>query len=563
MIEKLLKIFTFPFKKLKVFHQILIIIAIMTIFLALQGLYGLNAIGTTEKDTRKMFLQSMEGTVGVMLMSQTVNRIQSIYLDDYFSSTSFRLSTFTGIKSQFASTTGNLKKYYKEDCELIERELDKIERVIKLPVNIENLQELRKITSIIEIAINNISKKIQDETAASMSVGNSFLSGARWVSSSILIFGVIIATLIALSIAFFIARPLKLMLISANALADGDLTKTIPVEGSIEVAGVIGSLNKAIYSLRELVGGIDEQSNMLYIASQELKDASDETGKSATEVARAMEELSRGSSEQADQTTEAVKNINVLSGLVRKVSKEMKNISSDSQIIAQSAQLGQKATGDVTSEIVQIYDMTKDVTVVIDELDKTSDEISEITTVIEGIAEQTTLLALNAAIEAARAGEHGKGFAVVAKETGKLAEQSKQAAQLISSLINQMKQRTDQAVRSMARGMTMVESGKNLASEASVTFENIFNKLENILSRIDSVALSAKQMAESNESVIFAVTSIAALSEESMASTQEVSATAEEQSASVQQVTALAENLADISSRLKQSVAQFELNEHA
>lgn len=298
---------------------------------------------------------------------------------------------------------------------------------------------------------------------------------------------------------------------------------------------------------------------MLYIASNELKDASNETGRSAAEVAKAMEELAKGSTEEAEQTTRAVDTINKLAELVRSVSNEVRNIANDSENIAQSAKLGEKATTDVTNGIEKIYNITSDVTVVIDELDQTAVEIGEITSVIRGIAEQTTLLALNASIEAARAGEHGKGFAVVAKETGKLADQSKNAAIHINTLIAQMQQRTEHAVQAMKNGMTVVESGKNLASEATVTFGMIFDKLNHVLKRIDSVAQSAKKMADSNESMIMAISNIAALSEESMASTEEVSANAQEQSAAVQQVTALAENLNDIAAKLKNSIAQFEI----
>ena len=228
--------------------------------------------------------------------------------------------------------------------------------------------------------------------------------------------------------------------------------------------------------------------------------------------------------------------------------------------MAEFAKLGQKATHDVADAIHKIYDMTKEVTGDIDALNKTSLEIATITSMIHGIAEQTTLLALNAAIEAARAGEQGKGFAVVAAETGKLAEQSKQAAQLITDRIDQMNNRSQQAVFSVNNGLNVVEKGRSMVADATVTFEKIFDKLGGTLVRIDTVALSAKKMADKNEGMIAAITNIAALSEESVASTEEVSAIAEEQNASVEQVNALAENLTNISGKLKQAISQFQID---
>jgi len=196
---------------------------------------------------------------------------------------------------------------------------------------------------------------------------------------------------------------------------------------------------------------------------------------------------------------------------------------------------------------------------VIEELNRNSIEINEITTVIGGIAEQTTLLALNASIEAARAGVQGKGFSVVAKETGKLAEQSKQSAQMIFDLITGMRLKTRHAVEVIQKGMARVEAGKSLAGEAAVTFENIFKDLRDVLAQINTVAISAQNMSQKNEQVISAITTIAAISEESMAGTEEISATAQQQSASAEEVSSLAENLGEIADKLKESIAAFEV----
>ncbi|HBE79230.1 MAG TPA: hypothetical protein DDW65_15875, partial [Firmicutes bacterium] len=212
-------------------------------------------------------------------------------------------------------------------------------------------------------------------------------------------------------------------------------------------------------------------------------------------------------------------------------------------------------------EIQELYISTKQIDEVISELSKATDEINKMISVINGIAEQTSLLALNASIEAARAGEHGKGFAVVALETGKLAEQSKEATKLINNLTANIKGRMDQAVQAMQKGITRAENGKNLTSQTAGTFETITQSLNDNLVQIDTVAQSTRMMAEHNSRVMEKITDIAAISDESLSSTEEVSATTEEQSASAQQVAALAENLNHIANNLQQAVAVFELEQ--
>ena len=111
-------------------------------------------------------------------------------------------------------------------------------------------------------------------------------------------------------------------------------------------------------------------------------------------------------------------------------------------------------------------------------------EISEIVTLISTIAKQTNLLALNAAIEAARAGEHGRGFAVVAEEVRKLAEESNQATEQISALIQQNQLNMDQAVAATQAGAEGIRAGIPLVQATGETFKNI---VESILQLCDQI----------------------------------------------------------------------------
>jgi methyl-accepting chemotaxis protein len=421
-------------------------------------------------------------------------------------------------------------------------------------------QKLNSLASMIDTIIDGLFTTSDTEAKTKTAVNHSAALKTIGFMLALVVMGIIVSLGLGDVISRVISKPLQRLTAAAGRLADGDVSLTIAtVNAKDETAILTNAFAKMAGALHKLVSGINEDSNSLYQASQELKNTANDTGKSALEVAATIGEIARAAAEQANHTNEAVIKNDVLAGLVRKVSAEVGNISEESEKVAQAAILGQQATKDVTNEMVKIYDMTKEVTVVIAELEKTSREITSITAVIQSIAEQTTLLALNAAIEAARAGEHGRGFGVVAQETGKLAEQSKQAAQLIGNLLSKMNQRTQQVVQSMATGMNVVTAGKNLTTEATGTFEQIFNTLGNILKRINAVALSTQLMVESNEGIVTVMSNIAGISEENMASTQEISAAAEEQSAAVEQVNALAGNLAAISGKLQQSALKFKI----
>lgn len=549
------------FSRLKLFHQVLFIIVIMLFFMTFEGYIGLKNIHSMQQVSQQVFNDSVSGADAVYAVRNDINELRVNYLA-MLAKLPVNLLTNIDLDTNL-SQLASFKESYRIEVEGIFRETTGVKRILGEPANAENFEMLSRHLTLIDSALTRLENMIRLNSLKSMSRGNQYTADSQKNTIILVIFSAVISIGFSLIMARSISQPLKLMVTATNALSAGDLSRDVRTEGSKEMKSMGIGLNGAITGLRELIQRVNRQAELLLGASREMMNASGESGRSAAEVARAMEELAEGATEQTEHINHAVTSMTELAELVKTVSNDTEFIASESEKVADTAKVGQKVVGDVADEINDLYQSTKEVAQVIEELNLASGEIGEITSIISGIAEQTSLLALNAAIEAARAGEQGKGFAVVAAETGKLAEQSKQSAQLISKLILQIHDRTNHAVQVIQKGIEKVEAGRNLTLEASGTFEEIFDKLNRILGQINKVAVSARQMAEKNEYVFGAMNTIAAISEEGMASTEEVSATAEEQSALVQQVGALSENLAEIAAELKQSVTVFVIKKSA
>ncbi|MEM9430064.1 MAG: methyl-accepting chemotaxis protein [Pseudomonadota bacterium] len=194
-----------------------------------------------------------------------------------------------------------------------------------------------------------------------------------------------------------------------QALAEGDLTQQVDGAYRGDLRDLADATNVTIESLRTLVGEVVANTHEIRRRGSDITTTSDGLARS-TETAAASLEEAAAAMEQ-------------LSTSVRSTASHAQEVKS----ISDKARDGVEHGGNVLTQTVDAMNAIK----------ASSERITEIVSVIDGISFQTNLLALNAAVEAARAGEAGKGFAVVASEVRALAQRSAEAANDIKSLVEE------------------------------------------------------------------------------------------------------------------------------
>jgi methyl-accepting chemotaxis protein len=314
-------------------------------------------------------------------------------------------------------------------------------------------------------------------------------SDSQFAGSRALLIGLGLATLalgavLAWMLTRSIVRPLTQAVALAEQVAGGELRAVISHGRSDEIGKLFDALSHMTSRLADTVGRVRDGAVAIDSASRE--------------IANGNMDLSRRTEHQAGALEETASAMEELTSAVKQNSSNARQANQ----LAMSASAVAGKGGAVVSEVVRTMASINDY----------AHKISDITSVIDGIAFQTNILALNAAVEAARAGEQGRGFAVVAGEVRNLAHRSADAAREIKKLIN------DSAER--------VASGAGLAETAGATMGEIVDSVQKVTAIIGEISAASSEQEHGIQQVNTAISDMDDVTQQNAALVEEAAAAA-------------------------------------
>lgn len=453
------------------------------------------------------------------------------------------LITISKLHDQLKEKSLNVINSKEENDEQINQLVN--EEIIPIAAQIEEAAN-----EIVEIQTKQMEKAITANSDRVDSVKNINLFWGL-ISSMLAIF-------ISVLMSRLITRPILFLVEGARNIALGDLTQDdIKVRNRDEIGELAHVFNEMKQNLRQLIHQVHLNAERVAFTSDELSASAEDTNRATEQISYAMQEIAMGTEKQVFTVIQTAEASEEISKGMTKAADSIQSVANLTVVANNNAVLGNDVVKQTIEQMNQVQDSASESAQVVHRLSEKSKEIGKIIELITQVADQTNLLALNAAIEAARAGEQGKGFTVVADEVRKLANQSSNAAGQIRTLIEEMQNESQKAVKSINNSTLVVKEGLKMVSKTSDSFQEIVQSIKQVAVESQEVAVIVKQVNSNLQKVDKGVQEVRYIVEESTAKIQNAAASTEEQNSTMKEVFSSAEVLSEMAQELQKFISKF------
>ena len=371
----------------------------------------------------------------------------------------------------------------------------------------------------------------------------------------------LLAIVAGMVLAFVMSKNLtteiRSLAMTAGIVAEGDLTRDVPVNTSDEVGDLASAFNLMVGSLRDIVREVKTTSDAVTSSAMALSASAEEMNASTEEIASTVEQIAKGAEHQAGLVEQTSKVMREMASSINEIAARAKSAAEAAAEAGYTAQTGGKSAREAMEKMKGVFSIIESAATGVKGFSEKTQQIGTIVDVITKIAQQTHLLALNATIEAARAGEAGRGFALVAEEGRKLATEAAGSAEKIAEIIKQIQGENSKVVASIEVATREITSGREVLTYTGDALEDIVRVVVEEVKKVQEISALTQQQTQGAQELVKTIDEIAKVAEDNAASTEEASAATTEQTASMEQMAQSAQQLSRLADTLKTLVARF------